>query len=104
MAPTLLLSLEHLEQVWLNSKIYNVLELSKIIHEGNNEINGRKKSDTNQTDNEECKYNTSIQFWKIQINLEQITYWQKTKIFLTEDWTVKFYLNIKKLDHKVIYL
>ena len=52
MAPTLLLSLE---QVWLNLIFYSTLELSKIIYEGNNEINSRKKSDTNQTDNEEIK-------------------------------------------------
>ena len=96
MVPTLLLSLE---QVWLNEKKFTLtLELSKIIHEGNNEINSRKKSDTNQTDNEECKYNTSNQFCKVQISLGQITYWQITKIFLTEDWTVKFYLNIIKYN------
>lgn len=72
MVPTLLLSLE---QVWLNEKKFTLtLELSKIIHEGNNEINSRKKSDTNQTDNEECKYNTSNQFCKVQISLGQITY------------------------------
>ena len=64
MAPTLLLSLE---QVWLNLIFYSTLDLSKIIHEGNNEINSRKKSDTNQTDNEECKYNITFLFCKGQI-------------------------------------
>ena len=51
MAPTLLLSLE---QVYKN-KVGKSYSIAKQSNEGNTETS-RKKSDTNQTDNEECEY------------------------------------------------